>query len=104
MNSVPSNLWEWLTPIEPDERFALCITTIVVGLTAMVFVIGIVSHAIGKVHRVRLENALKRELLDRGMSAEEITEVIAATAGPKGLRLNIKGRGCAQEREHVYAK
>ena len=66
MNSVPTNLWEWLTPIEPDERFALCITTIVVGLTAMVFVIGIVSHAIGKVHRVRLESRARARALGSG--------------------------------------
>ena len=97
MNSVPTNLWEWLAPIDPAERFALCITTIVVGLLAMVFVIGLVSHAIGKIHRTRLENALKRELLDRGMSSDEIAQVVGASAAPKGLRLNIQGRGCAKE-------
>lgn len=103
MNNVATNLWEWLTPIAPDERFALCITSIVVGLTAMVFVVGIVSHTIGKIHRTRLECALKRELLDRGMSAEEITEIVAATTGPKGLRLNLQGRGCAKEKLHAHA-
>ena len=102
MNSVPTNLWEWLAPIQPEERFALCITTIVVGLTALVFVIAIVSHMTGKIHRARLENALKRELLDRGMSSEEIAQIVEASAAPKGLRLNIQGRGNAKETGHVY--
>ena len=93
MNSVPTNLWEWLAPIDPGDRVALCATAIVIGLTALVLIIWIVAGTTGKIHRARLENALERELLDRGMSAEEITEVVAATAGPKGQRLNIKGRG-----------
>lgn len=104
MNSVPTNLWEWLAPIAPGDRFALCITSIVIGLIALVFVIAIVSHAIGKIHRTRLENALKRELLDRGMSSEEIAEIVEATSGRKGLRLNFQGRGGAKERANVFAK
>jgi hypothetical protein len=97
MESIPSNLWEWLAPIEPAERFALCITSVVVGLTALVFIVGLVSHTIGKIHRTRLESALKRELLDRGLSADEIASVIAATGGSRlrhTLRNNEVNRSC----------
>jgi hypothetical protein len=83
MNSVPSNVWEWLAPIAPDERFALCVTSVVIGLTALVFIIGLITHTVSKIHRTRLEAALKRELLDRGLSADEIAEVIAATGTGK---------------------
>lgn len=93
MNSVPTNLWEWLAPIEPDERFALSITTIVVGLMALVFIVGIVSVVIGKIHRARLEAALKRELLDRGLSVDEIASIISATGTAKGVGCRPQQRG-----------
>ena len=93
MNSVPTNLWEWLGPIAPDERFALCVTSVVVGLTALVFIVGLISHTISKIHRTRLEATLKRELLDRGLSAEEVTEVIAATGAGRRTIGNLQQRG-----------
>jgi hypothetical protein len=104
MNSVPTNLWEWLAPIQPDERFALCITSVVVGLTAVVCIIGLISHTVGKIHRTRVEAALKRELLDRGLSAEEIVNIVEASASPQGLRLRVLGRAAPKETGHAYAK
>ena len=91
MNSVPSNLWEWLAPIQPDERFALTVTTVVIGLAATVLTVGIVSWLVGHIHRLRYENTLKRELLDRGMSADEIATVI--NAGQKKRSSVHIGRG-----------
>ena len=101
MNTVPGSMWEWLAPIQPDQRFALSITTIVICLTALVFVIGLVSHTIGKFHRARLESALKHELLNRGMSADEIAQIVEASAAPRGLRLKIQKCGSAREAEHA---
>jgi hypothetical protein len=85
MSAVPVNLWEWLAPIEPDERFALCITLVVFGILALVIVVGLMALTIFKIHRTRVEAALKRELLDRGLSVEEIASVITATSGGKHL-------------------
>lgn len=85
MSTVPVNLWEWLAPIDADDRFALCITLVVFGVFALVIIVGLITHTIAKVHRTRLEATLKRELLDRGLSVEEITSVIAATGGGKHL-------------------
>lgn len=85
MNAVPTNLWQWLAPIDADDRFALCITMVVFGILALVFIVGLITHAIGTIHRTRLEAALKRELLDRGLSVEEIATVISATGGSKHL-------------------
>lgn len=102
MNSSPTNFWEWLAPIEASERFALCMTSIVIGLIALVLVVGIVVHTTGKIHRVRLENSLKRELLDRGMSCKEIAWIIEASAAPKAPRSKIQERHCGKGDEHAY--
>jgi len=56
------------------------------GLVAIVSVFGVVAIAIVcttvyRIHNNRVEDALKRELLDRGMSAEEIATVIGAKPG-----------------------
>jgi hypothetical protein len=82
-NMVPSSLWQWLAEIEPDDRFALCVVSIVFGVIALVFTIGLVSHTVHSIHQARLENTLKRELLDRGLSVDEIAKVIAATGTGK---------------------
>jgi hypothetical protein len=57
------------------------------GLTAGVLVvfavvIGIICLTVYKIHKNRTDVALKRELLDRGMSADEIATIISA-APPK---------------------
>jgi hypothetical protein len=43
--------------------------------------IAIIGGVVYAIHKNRLENALKRELLDRGLSADEIATVVSAKAG-----------------------
>jgi hypothetical protein len=84
MDAEPiNNLWQWLAPIEADDRFALCFMIVVFGILGLVFIVALITYAIGKIHRARLEAALKRELLDRGLSVEEIASIISATGGSK---------------------
>jgi hypothetical protein len=67
----------------PDQRFVLiltvigCATGIVIALTALVL------SLINATHRRRIEAELKREMLDRGMSAEEVVKVIESAAPPE---------------------
>jgi ABC-type dipeptide/oligopeptide/nickel transport system permease subunit len=49
-----------------------CVTGIILGLA------GIICSALDSAHRRRLEAEMKRDMLDRGMSAEEIERVIQA--------------------------
>jgi hypothetical protein len=79
MNSVPSGMWEWLSTLEPHGRLALSVTTVVLSLVASVLVALIVAVTVRGIHQRRLEDALKRELLDRGLSAEEIDMIVRAT-------------------------
>jgi hypothetical protein len=70
-----------MAAIEPDERFALCVVATILGTVLFVFTIGFITFTIRSIHRSRLETELKRELLDRGLSVDEVAKVIQATAG-----------------------
>lgn len=74
MNSVQSDLWEWTASLGSEERVEI----IMLGALVLVLVALIVFGTICKMHKNRLDDALKRELLERGMSAEEIATVIRA--------------------------
>lgn len=74
MQSVPNSFWEWMNGLGPGER----IPVIVLGMFALVIVVTVLCGTIYKMHKNRLEDALKRELLDRGMSADEIATVVSA--------------------------
>jgi hypothetical protein len=103
VNSASNNLWEWLAPIDADSRFALCVVMVVMGLAALVLIVSIVARTVSMIQRARLEDALKRELLDRGMSANEIAQVVEASAGPRRWWLNPRGCG-GKERNYAGAK
>ena len=65
--------------LDANERFPLlivaigCITGVVITLAC------IISSALATAHQRRLEIELKREMLDRGMSADEVAKVIETT-------------------------
>ena len=54
-----------------------CVTGIIVGTA------GILFSALNGIHRRRIEAELKRDMLDRGMSADEVVKVIEAAAPPE---------------------
>ena len=72
MNSVPGSFWEWLASLDSGERTGLTLMCIV----AFVFMVWMFLVTVYKIHTNRMEDSLKRELLDRGMSADEIAQVV----------------------------
>ena len=66
--------------LDPDKRFVLLM--ILIGCTTAVLIsaIAVLSGAVNSVHRRRAEMDLKREMIERGMSADEIAKVIEAAA------------------------
>ena len=81
MEAVPSTLWEWLSKLDDGERLALSVVVVIFSMVAVVVVTSVVATTIRGIYKQRLDDALKRELLDRGMSAEEIERVVAAKSG-----------------------
>jgi hypothetical protein len=74
---VPSSFWQWIGSMDPGMRLGLIMFTLI----SAVFVFAIGSAVLYKMHKNRLEDGLKRELLDRGMSAAEIAMVVRAKPG-----------------------
>ncbi len=77
MNSVPTGFWEWTGALDSGQRTGM----IALSIVATVFVISILLITIYGIHKNRLQDSLKRELLDRGMSASEIAMVVRAKPG-----------------------
>jgi len=77
MNSVPQNFWDRIPAVSSGDVIPVLVMVIIGAVTA----IAIISGVIYAIHKNRLEHALKRELLDRGMSADEIATVVRAKAG-----------------------
>jgi hypothetical protein len=76
MQFAQSDFWSWFSKFNSDD---------LAGLTAGVFVIfavivGIICLTVFMIHKNRTEDALKRDLLDRGLSADEIATIITAKA------------------------
>jgi len=74
MQSVPGSFWQWVTSLPSDD---LCGLVAIISVFSAAAIIAI-CITVYMIHRSRAENALKRELLDRGMSADEIATVVKA--------------------------
>jgi signal transduction histidine kinase len=81
MDATPGNLWEFLMTFDASMRFPLIIVSIVFGTILLVIVAGIIAGTVNSMHKHRLDDALKRELVDRGMSAEEIERIVRVRSG-----------------------
>jgi hypothetical protein len=71
---VESSINDLVARLSPNDAIPL----LAIILTAIVGVIAIISSLIYRIHKNRLEVSLKRELLDRGMSADEIATIVNA--------------------------
>ena len=78
MNSIPTSLWEWLLTLDKESQIGVMVFAVIALLVATI----IVCITLYNMHKNRLEDALKRELLERGMNADEIARVVES-AQPK---------------------
>jgi len=60
-------------------------SVLLIVIVAVVVAIAIIGSVVYAIHKNRLEHALKRDLLDRGLSADEIAKVVSATASKSDL-------------------
>jgi hypothetical protein len=73
----------YLSEIRPDAKAGLLFAALALG-TLIVIVLGCVSWSVANsMHRRRLEADLKRDMLDRGMTADEIAKVIESATPPE---------------------
>lgn len=62
--------------LDQNQRFVILIVAIGCVTGVICTVVGCATGAISSLQRQRLDAEMKREMLDRGMSAEEIAQVI----------------------------
>lgn len=66
-----------------EQWFVIALVVIGCGTGVLISLAGITASVINSVHRRRIEESLKQDMLDRGMSAEEIVKVIESAAPPE---------------------
>lgn len=79
----PTDEWQKVFfGFDQDQRFALMIVAIGCLTGIICTIVGCLTSAVTSTQRNRTEADLKRELIDRGMTADEIAQVVEA-APPK---------------------
>jgi hypothetical protein len=73
----------WINELEPDLRFALLVVMIGCGTGVICTVVVFVSSTITSIHGRRLDAEMKREMIERGMTADEITKILEAASPPE---------------------
>jgi hypothetical protein len=71
-------MYEYLSKMDPDLLMRALITLVIVGgglLCTLIAILGYLWHAVRK-----LEAALKQDMLNRGMTAEEMRTVLEVSA------------------------
>src|SRR6478735_1598612 len=72
-----------LTGLDPEKRFALIVVVVGCATGVICTLISFISSTINSIHHRRVEADMKREMIERGMSADEITKVIEAAMPPE---------------------
>lgn len=83
MHATPTNFWEWISRgVAAGDVTAI----VILSIFAIVGIVAIISVTVYRIHKNRLDDALKRELLDRGLTAEEIATVVNAGQPKRGMK------------------
>ena len=69
--------------LDPSKRFALIVVVVGCATGVICTLLGCTSSTINSIHHRRVEADMKREMIDRGMIADEITKVIEAAMPPE---------------------
>jgi hypothetical protein len=77
--SLPDPWAESFLGFGSEQRFVVIIVALGCATGLIITLVCVISSAISSAHQRRLEIELKREMLDRGMSADEVAKVIETT-------------------------
>jgi hypothetical protein len=72
-----------LNDLNPNNRFALIVVVIGCATGVLCTLIVFISSTINSAHHRRVEADMKRDMIERGMSADEIAKVIEAAMPPE---------------------
>jgi hypothetical protein len=69
-----------LSGLSPDQRTGILVVAIGCATGAILGLGGMIYCAVDSMHRRRMELGLKREMIERGMTADEIAKIIECAA------------------------
>ena len=69
--------------LEAEHRFVLLLVAVGCLTFVITLIAALIAGTMRKMRQAKLDDALKREMIERGMSAEEIAEVIQAESPPE---------------------
>ena len=72
-----------LSELDPSKRFALIVVVVGCATGVICTLVVSITGTINSIHHRRVETDLKREMIERGMSADEISKVIEAAMPPE---------------------
>ena len=97
--AATSDPWaDFFFGLDDEKRFVLMIVAIGCATGIIISLVAIISGVVTSMHRIRREGELKRDMLDRGMPAEEIARVIESTPPTDFLERWAAGRSKATKR------
>jgi hypothetical protein len=83
----------WFSDMDTTYRFVITLAIIVCLTIIMISIFALVTTLFSSLHRERAQAELKREMLDRGLSAEEIAQVIESRTPESFLDRWASNRG-----------
>ena len=69
--------------LNPNNRFALVVVVIGCATGVICTIVMFAASTINSIHHRRVEADMKRDMIERGMSADEITKIIEAAMPPE---------------------
>jgi hypothetical protein len=84
MNAQPHSIWDALSQVSSPDMPVIILIVVAVATLLIIAITVTVSKTIYGMHKNRLENTLKRELVERGLSVDEIERIVAAKGSVTG--------------------
>jgi hypothetical protein len=97
MNAEPITIWDLLTRVNGSDLAGV----IVVAMALAVATIFIIAMTVQQMHKNRLDDELKRDLVERGFAAEEIARIVESSPPQRSLRQLLRGRCTPKEPSHA---
>jgi len=69
--------------MDHDQRFVLLLVVIGCATGIICTLAMFILHTINSIHRRRIEADMKREMIDRGLGADDIAKIIEAASPPE---------------------
>ncbi len=96
--AVTDDVWaDTFFGLDEDKRFVLLMIAIGCGTGIILGTFGIMASTMSAIHRRRVEDGLKRELLDRGLSTEEIVALVESSPPPEDAAMRVAAAWCKKK-------